>query len=315
MATLQSPFFLDYFRKTGIYLHMRIVRAVCIFTCLYLFVFPCFSQEHLTLQKEAEASFYKDDYDNALLVGESALNMAELSVGKAHFDYADILCDVAVYNAYTQNFEKAIAQMEEAIELFKKIGGDQSKELSEAESNYGTVLYIAGDYIKAEQHLIKGTEMTKAFHGAVSKDYAISPGNLALVQETGMRKYADAEKNLLLSKSILDKLNLQDSVDYAVMLNNLGSVYQSMGDYLKAEQFYKDAAKADRKNGRDKGLAYTTYYQNFGTLYMNMGRYDDAKAMMQKDLQEKKRLAGEESSEYAAALNNLAELYSNLGNY
>lgn len=294
---------------------MRFFQIIFIVTCLLLPSAHSLAQDYLKLQKEAEEYYNTDDIANALAIGESALNMAEVTVGKSHMDYADILGDVAVYNAYSGNFDKAFQQVEESLALFKQLKGEKSKEYCEAEGNYATILFTSGDYIRAEQSLHKAVELTGYYYGKDSKEYAIMLGNLAVMQQMGLKKLDEAEKNLLQSKAILDKKNMQDSLDYPSMLNNLGNVYFDQGKYVQAEEHFKEAARVDRKNGRDKFMGYTTYLQNLGFCYLRMGRLDDARAIMLKELQLKKQIGGEETYQYAAALNNYSELMSELGNY
>src|SRR5688572_17022624 len=96
----------------------NIVRIPClsgrgiffIVSFLFLQAPPSFSQDHLSLRKEAAGYFAKDDFQNALITAQSALGIAELNVGKSNIDYAQILCDVGLYNSYVGNFEEAILQ-------------------------------------------------------------------------------------------------------------------------------------------------------------------------------------------------------------
>ncbi len=293
---------------------MRILLLFLFFSGCPLLSSYCFSQDYLSLQKEAEQSFSKNDFQNALAIGQSALDQAELTVGKSHHDYAKILSDVGVYNSYAGNSEKAITQMEEALALFKNLAGEKSKEYNETQENFASVLMFAGDYSRAEQLLLQGAALDAELYGQESRERAVALCNLAVIQEQ-LKKISEAEKNLLTGKDIFIKKNLTDSLEYASLINTLASVYQDKKDLLKAEQCYKISAKVYKKNGLEKSLDYSIIIQNLGTLYMDMGRYDDARVMMLKDIEMKKEFAGEESPEYSSSLNNLANLYSTLGNY
>ena len=63
----------------------------------------------------------------------------------------------------------------------------------------------------------------------------------------------------------------------AVCLNNLAMIYQSLGDYTKAEQLYKRAVEIQP--------AYEKAYYNLGNVYRVREDYDRAVTMYQKAAQ------------------------------
>ena len=52
------------------------------------------------------------------------------------------------------------------------------------------------------------------------------------------------------SKEIKDNLKLQNTVDYAHMINNIGSIYKSKGNKQQARFYYEKAKSIYKKNGR-----------------------------------------------------------------
>lgn len=292
---------------------------------LRLFILPLFfitfspgflkAQDHLNLQKEADVYFESDDYPNALIAGESALAYAEAAVGKEHFEYADILGDVAVYNALNGHFETGLSQIDEAIGILKKIKGEDSEAVMEAMHNKVVILHFSGNYLEAEKAMSVTADLYLKAKGENDKDYGVALNTLALIQMEGLKKFKEAEVNLIKSQKIMEHNKMQDSINYSVVLTNLGSVCQDLGDLEKSESYYKLSAKLDRKNKREHTIAYARTLQNISTLYMQMGRYDDARAIIGEEMKLKKELLGEESSDYGMSINNLGYLYDKTGRY
>ncbi|PWT82250.1 MAG: hypothetical protein C5B58_08550, partial [Acidobacteria bacterium] len=106
-----------------------------------------------------------------------------------------------------------------------------------------------------------------------------------------------------------------DHPDTATALNNLALLYQSLGDYAKAEPLYQRALKiAERALGPDHPDTAQTL-NNLALLYCSLGDYAKAEPLCQRALKIAERALGPDHPTTATALNNLALLYQSLGDY
>ena len=103
--------------------------------------------------------------------------------------------------------------------------------------------------------------------------------------------------------------------DYAKSLNNLGALYNYMGDYKSAEPYYKEALEIIMKALGAEHPDYASSLNNLGALYSDMGDYKSAEPYYKQALEIRKKAFDEEHPDYASSLNNLGILYSDMGDY
>lgn len=93
---------------------------------------------------------------------------------------------------------------------------------------------------------------------------------------------------------------------------NIGLVYEKMGDYPNAELFYNKALRIREKKITPE---YVTTLGNLGNLYILQNKNEMAESLLKKGLEYCKKNVGEESEIYANLLDHLANLYKTLGKY
>jgi len=108
---------------------------------------------------------------------------------------------------------------------------------------------------------------------------------------------------------------LGDHPKTATSLNNLALLYNSMGNYARAEPLYLKALAIDQIALGENHPHYATSLNNLALLYKNMGNYARAEPLYLKALAIGKTALGENHPHYATSLNNLAGLYDSMGNY
>jgi tetratricopeptide (TPR) repeat protein len=103
----------------------------------------------------------------------------------------------------------------------------------------------------------------------------------------------------------------QTNWKYTASLTSLGIVYDSLGEYQKAIEFYQQSLAIERKIGNRKGEAYS--YMGLGNVYYSLGEYQKAIEFHQQSLAIKREI-GDRGGE-ASSYNNLGNVYYSLGEY
>jgi CHAT domain-containing protein/Tfp pilus assembly protein PilF len=102
-----------------------------------------------------------------------------------------------------------------------------------------------------------------------------------------------------------------DRAGEGTTLNNIGLVYESLGQYLKALEFFQQAL-AIRKQVGDRAGEGTTL-NNIAAVYQSLGQYPKALDFYQQALAIRKQV-GDRTGE-GATLNNIGLVYQSLGQY
>ena len=102
---------------------------------------------------------------------------------------------------------------------------------------------------------------------------------------------------------------------YAILLNNLVALHDSMGEYEKALPLYEKALKIHKEVLGENHPDTATNYNNLASLYESMGEYEKALPLYEKALKISKEVLGENHPDTATSYNNLASLYESMGEY
>lgn len=96
---------------------------------------------------------------------------------------------------------------------------------------------------------------------------------------------------------------------YATSLNNLALLYNSMGDYTRAEPLYEEALSiVEKVLGKDHP-SYATSLNNLAHLYVQMGDYTRAEPLYEEALAIVEKALGKEHPDTLTSLNNMAAFY------
>ncbi|MCC7334772.1 MAG: CHAT domain-containing protein, partial [Pirellulaceae bacterium] len=112
------------------------------------------------------------------------------------------------------------------------------------------------------------------------------------------------------AKAICEKVLGKEHPNYATSLNNLATLYQSMGDTARAEPLYLEAKAICEKVLGKEHPNYATSLNNLATLYQSMGDTARAEPLCLEAKAICEKVLGKEHPNYAASLNNLAGLYA-----
>lgn len=102
---------------------------------------------------------------------------------------------------------------------------------------------------------------------------------------------------------------------YAEYISNLGFFYHQTGEYVQAEQAYKESKTIRAKILGKEHPSYATSVNNLAGLYHYLGNYEEAELFYTQAKDIRIRFFGEEHEIVANSLNNLAALYKEMGFY
>ena len=114
-------------------------------------------------------------------------------------------------------------------------------------------------------------------------------------------------------KNILRNIKIQigDKKGEASSLGNLGSVFQSVGQYDKAKEYLEKALAIRIQIGDKEGEASSL--GNLGSVFRSVGQYDKAKEYLEKALAIRIQIGNKEGE--ASSLGNLGSVFQSLGQY
>ena len=97
--------------------------------------------------------------------------------------------------------------------------------------------------------------------------------------------------------------------------NNLGNVYNSLGEYNKAKEYHDKALIINKNIFGEEHADVASSYNNLGNDYRHLGQYNEATEYHEKALIINKKIFGEGHVDVALSYNNLGNDYQLLGQY
>ena len=126
--------------------------------------------------------------------------------------------------------------------------------------------------------------------------------------------YKEAENVYLRFVQLSEETNGQNETT-ADAYNNIGIVYDYLGDYDKALEFENKALEIKKEVLGEKHADTANSYNNIGVVYEELGDYNEALEYHNKALEIRKEVLGEKHTNTATSYNNIGVVYDNLGDY
>jgi tetratricopeptide (TPR) repeat protein len=262
--------------------------------------------------ENGEAQNFQEELALAIQYFQKAIKLQEKL--DLELELATSLNNLALLYNSQGKYEAAEPLYQQALELRKRILGENHPEYANSLNNLAGLYDSQGKYEAAEPLYQQGLELTKRILGENHPQYATSLNNLASLYYS-QGKYEAAEplyqQALELTKRILGENHPQ----YATSLNNLALLYNFQGKYEAAEPLYQQALELTKRILGENHPEYATSLNNLALLYDSQGKYEAAEPLLQQALELRKRILGENHPQYATSLNNLAGLYDSQGKY
>jgi CHAT domain-containing protein/Tfp pilus assembly protein PilF len=227
---------------------------------------------------------------------------------------ADELANKANASSGSKPLE-ALAQAEKALEIRRRLLGDEHAFVIESLKQLGYLYKESGDYAKAKPIRMQLPDLCRKIKGEQHPDYANSLHNLASLYES-LGDYPKAislyEQAAVAWKNAYGPKNAM----LANTLNSLAEDHQVMGDYRTAETLFRQSVEMSREVLGPNDLRYAHSLLNLGGFYM-WSLSDDAKAepLLEQAVAIYKVAVGEKHPDYARGIDYLASLYVRSGKY
>lgn len=103
------------------------------------------------------------------------------------------------------------------------------------------------------------------------------------------------------------------SLEYAITLASLASIYHEIGNYIQAEPLFQEAIRQLEERGDSLHPYYNIMLNNFALHYMDTDQLDKALPLALHSLEITEKIQGKESTAYGTRLENVATMYLKLG--
>jgi CHAT domain-containing protein/Tfp pilus assembly protein PilF len=222
-----------------------------------------------------------------------------------------------------KQFRDALEKTERALAIRRRLLGAMHADVAYSTSRLGTIAYSQGQYERAEALMSEALRIRRATLGPNHLDVAESLNDLAsilLVRGEYVRPEPLYQEALGIYERSLARAASPPAVEMEAqtlmgdLLDNLGRLYYTRGDYSRSESSYLRALALREKRGSDDpGVAETL--ARIGGVYYSSGQYDKAVKVLQQALAIQQRRLPPNHPSLAASSFNLAAVYFNQGNY
>lgn len=126
-------------------------------------------------------------------------------------------------------------------------------------------------------------------------------------------RYEEAARHAEKLRDVVGKRYGKAHANYAVALNNLGVVYETLGRYADAIPLYEQALAIEEKAYGRNSKRLVAKLNNLAGLYHKQSEYDQAVRLYERALTIGEKTLGRENPEVAKIINNLAAVYEDQG--
>jgi tetratricopeptide (TPR) repeat protein len=139
--------------------------------------------------------------------------------------------------------------------------------------------------------------------------------NKQILQLHQQGRYAQALELAIKALKLSEDTLGPEHPETATCLNDLGGMYQSLGDYTNAETMFERGLVIREKVLGPEHQFTARNLMNLGSLYVQMGKYARAEPLLLRALAINKKVLGSEAMATVTSLSNLGVLYQDMGDY
>ena len=233
-----------------------------------IILFSSFSLKAQSWKEVNDSLLYyynNNDFNNAAIVGEKALTIAQKEFGELHADFATSLNNLAsVYKKLSQ-YEKAELLFKKAVNIRKSVLGEDHPEYANSLSDLGSLYRKIKDYKKAEPCFLQLADYFAKKGGTQSLDYALQLNYLGIIY-AAMDSAKKAESFYQTSIAIIRNNNTDENL-FESVLYNLSNLYFQQNKYELAEPLFIELVSLQQKLYGANNEDYITCIENLAFTY------------------------------------------------
>ncbi|PKP29615.1 MAG: hypothetical protein CVU00_14760 [Bacteroidetes bacterium HGW-Bacteroidetes-17] len=234
-------------------------------------------------------------FNNTLTINEEILKPDDPAI-------ADICLNLGRLYSLLSRFDEALENNDKAEQIYiKKFGIDYSS-LGSIYLNKSAIYIKLSEYEDAVKYLNNALNIYNLNPSANEPNIARIYNNLGLVYLT--------KKDYLLASDYFQKsLDIQkDASSRSILLRNIASVYDKLGEKAEADRFFKQSLAFSLKELGENHYEYGNALKSYGGFLVNNGKLKEAESYIQKAL-------NNHNVNYAERNVNLSEIYLLYGRY
>jgi eukaryotic-like serine/threonine-protein kinase len=211
-------------------------------------------------------------------------------------------------------FPEARKQLERALDVERRVLGDENPKTLATMSRLGDVTYLQGRNRDAEALLDRNLQIQRRVLGPEHPDSLRSMFYLAISYEQ-QGKYEQAEALQRQSLEIQRRVLGPEHPDTTASMNELGTIYNEQGKYPQAEAIDSQTLEIQRRVLGPEHPHTLASMTNLGSDYQRESKYAQAEALDIRTLEVRRRVQGLEHPDTLGAMGNLASVYNDEGKY
>ncbi|KXX73750.1 Nephrocystin-3 [Madurella mycetomatis] len=225
-----------------------------------------------------------------------------------------LLETTAIAVARLGKYGEAEQMQRQALELRKKVLGEEHPDTLGSINNLATILGNLKRYEEAEQIHRQALELRKKVLGEEHPDTLGSINNLAITLGN-LRRYKEAEQMHRQVFELRKKVLGEEHPDTLGSINNLAITLGNLRRYKEAEQMHRQVFELRKKVLGEEHPDTLGSINNLAITLGNLRRYKEAEQMHRQVFELRKKVLGEEHPDTLGSINNLAITLGNLRRY
>ncbi len=178
--------------------------------------------------------------EKSLQYYKEALSLRKEILGEFHPLIASSMHNIGVYYSSVQDYDSAMVYYQKALSIYDSVlGSDNPQTLKSLFSVGSTYLFMNQDSI-GEEILLSCLEKYRASIGVNNSDVADIYSNLISIC-IKRKQYGLAKEYLILEDQIIKNIYGENHPNYAVSLAGFADIYDEIGDYQSALEYYEKA--------------------------------------------------------------------------
>jgi tetratricopeptide (TPR) repeat protein len=230
------------------------------------------------LSHQSAAAHREGRLDEAISLGEAAIQRAEGEVDPDDLEFALLLHNVGMLNAFAHKYERAEALLRRSLAIRERQLGTKHLDVAITLQNLGAVLSLQGKGEAAEPLQKRSLEIFESQLGSDHPETAKALDHLAhayILQKKYSAAQATFEKALAIREHALGAHHPDTGVTY----DNLGWVCAAQGAYERAEKLHRKALEILEMTYGPDHPEVGRALMNLSHVYEKMGKAEQARAM------------------------------------